>query len=210
MSAPETTTPQRRSRRRTLASAMGVGLVPLVLLASAGNASAQTWCFKDDGASYRTGDTTWAKPQIQAPHTWQDWVWRGPTFRCPTNAPSCGYAWQESKTSGWQWSIGLKVSVNIPFVNKLVDVTPSYGRNGSTTTSFTFSTNLSPGQYAQPIQVVERRWTQGDYVGAFRTDGTTCNDGSGLKRFWWDGNYEFGKWSADLRVNDYGTYNIWR
>ncbi|WP_405767617.1 hypothetical protein [Streptomyces sp. NBC_01538] len=200
-------TVNKKKNRRWLASAMGVVLTPLVLLASAGSASADTWCFKDDGASYRTGNTTWAKGQSQAPNTWEDWVWRGPTFRCPTNAPSCAYAWGQQKTTGWSAQIGLKIDVKIPYVGKLAEVTPQYQRSGSTTTSYTYTVNLRPGQFAQPIQVVLRRWTQGTYVGAFRTDGSSC--GNGEKRFWWDGNYEFGKWQADLKVNDWGSYNVY-
>ncbi|MFF5359224.1 hypothetical protein ACFY4I_07400 [Streptomyces scabiei] len=209
LTTPETEPTVKKKNRRLLASAMGVALAPLVLLAASGSASAQTWCWKPDGYSIRKGDTTWAKPQTQAGKTWQDWVWRGPTFRCPTNAPSCSYAWQESKTSGWQWSVGVSVSNPVPYLNRvLASITPSYGRNGSTTTSFTFNTSLSPGQYAQPIQVVERRWTKGTFVGAFRTDHSSC--GGGQERYWWDGDYEFGSWEANLRVQDYGSYNIWK
>lgn len=207
MLSRDTTVPERKTRRRWLAPALTLGLAPLILLASPGSASAETWCFGSDGASYRTGDTTWAKTQTQAANTWQDWVWRGPTFRCPTNVPSCSYAWGQQKTTGWSAQISLDIEVNIPFVGKLGEITPGYGRTGSTSTTYTFTTNLRPGQYAQPIQVVERRWTQGTYVGAFRTDHTSC--GNGQERFWWDGNYEFGKWQADLKVNDYGTYNVY-
>ena len=207
--AAEPAVNKKSKHRRWLASALSLGLAPLILLASPGSASADTWCWKPDGYDIRKGDTTWAKPQSQAGNTWQDWVWRGPTFRCPPNAPSCSYSWQESKTSGWQWSVGVSVSNPVPWLNQvLASITPSYGRNGSTTTSFTFGTNLSPGQYAQPIQVVERRWTQGTFVGAFRTDHSGCEHGS--ERYWWDGNYQWGHWEANLRVNDYGTYNIWR
>jgi hypothetical protein len=200
---------KKKSRRRWLAPALSLGLAPLVLLASPGSASADTWCWKPDGYNIRKGDTTWAKAQTQAGNTFQDWVWRGPTFRCPTNVPSCSYAWGQQKTTGWKWSVGLSVSNPVPYLNQVLgSITPSYERNGSTSTTFTFTTNLSPGQYAQPIQVVERRWTQGTFVGAFRTDHSSC--GRGEERYWWDGNYQFGKWQANLRVNDYGTYNVWR
>lgn len=56
--------------------------------------------------------------------------------------------------------------------------------------------------------MVERRWTQGTFVGAFRTDHSSC--GGGKVRYWWDGNYQWGHWQSNLRVNDYGTYNVWR
>ncbi|WP_031475555.1 hypothetical protein [Streptomyces bicolor] len=200
---------QKNSRRRRwLAPAMSLGLAPLILLAAPGTASARTWCFKSDGYSFRKGDTTWAKGQTQDRKTWQDSVWRGPTFRCPWNVPSCSYRWDESKTAGWQWQVGLSINVPIPYVKDVLgSLTPSYGRNGSTTTTYSFTVNLQPGQYAQPVSVVERRWTQGTFVGAFRTDGSTCGDGK--QRFWWDGDYQWGKWQTNLRVRDYGTYNVY-
>ncbi|MET9970959.1 hypothetical protein ABZZ80_34895 [Streptomyces sp. NPDC006356] len=196
-----------RKHLRWLAPALSLGLAPLILLASPGQASAQTWCFKSDGASYRPGGTTWAKSVTQANKTWQDWVWRGEAFKCNWNAPqSCPLSFQKTRTVGWKFSVGLKIDVKIPKVGKLFEVTPNYERNGSTTTSSTLTTYLKPGQVGQPISVVERRWTRGVYVGAFRTDGTSC--GSGKQRFWWDGNYQFGKWEANLRVNDYGTFHV--
>ncbi|MFD3498739.1 hypothetical protein [Streptomyces sp. NPDC058678] len=197
----------KKSIRRWLAPAMSLGLAPLILLASPGSASAQTWCFKSDGASYRPGDTTWAKPKIQARNTWEDWVWRGPKFQCPVNAPKCTYSYGQDKTTSWEWSIGLKVDVAIPKVGKLFEVSPSYKRGGSTTTKYMLSVDLKPGQYTQPIMVVKRRWVQGTYVGAFRTDGSSC--GSGKQRFWWDGDYQFGKWQTNIRVDDYATYNTY-
>ncbi len=200
---------QKKKNRRWLAPVLSLGLAPLMLLASPGSASADTWCWKPDGHDIAKGSTTWAKAQTQAPKTYEDWVWRGPTFRCPPNVPGCSYAWGEQKTSGWQWSVGVSVSNPIPYLNKVLsEITPSYGRTGSTSTTFTFNTSLSPGQYAQPIQLVKRRWTQGTFVGAFRTDHSSC--GRGKERYWWDGNYQWGKWQANLRVDDYGTYHVWR
>ncbi|MDQ0931182.1 hypothetical protein [Streptomyces turgidiscabies] len=170
----------KKKNRRWLASAMGVALTPLVLLAASGSASADTWCWKPDGYDMRKGDTTWAKSQTQAANTWEDWVFRGPTFRCPTNVPGCSYAWGQTKTSGWQWNVDVAVSNPIPYLNKILpSVTPNYGRSGSTSTSFTNTVNLRPGQYAQPIQLVLRRWTKGTFVGAFRTDHSSCGGGQG-------------------------------
>lgn len=203
---------KKKRRRRWLAPVLSLGLAPLVLLASPGTASAQTWCFQGgDDAHILTGSTTWAKGTNQASNTWQDWVWRGPTWQCPWNVPGCSYAYQESKTAGWEWSIGLSISVPIPYIDKVLSsITPSYGRSGSTTTAYTYTVQLRPGQFAQPISVVERRWQQGTYVGAFRTDGSLC-DPRHLRvyRYWWDGDYEFGHWSTNVRVNDWGTYNVW-
>jgi hypothetical protein len=196
---------KKRSRRRW-APLAGLALAPLMLLATQGTASAQTWCFYAGGGQPDLkGDTTWAQGTQRAANTWQDWVWRGDTFRCPTNVPGCSYAWGQTKTSGWSWSVG--VSVNIPNAGS---ITPNYGRNGSTTTSFTFTVNLKPGQFAQPVQVVQRQWRQGIFVGAFRSTGYLC-DGRhpGIYSYWWDGEYRWGNWSLNERVSDYGTYNVW-
>ncbi|WP_406127458.1 hypothetical protein [Streptomyces sp. NBC_00989] len=46
--------------------------------------------------------------------------------------PSCSYAWQQAKTTGWQWSVGLSIKIPIPKLgNWLDEVTPSYGRSDS-------------------------------------------------------------------------------
>ncbi|MGW0707586.1 hypothetical protein ACWD4G_16750 [Streptomyces sp. NPDC002643] len=50
-------------------------------------------------------------------------------------------------------------------MSELAALTPGYERNGSTTTTFTWQITMKPGQKAAPIQVVERRWTQGVYQG---------------------------------------------
>lgn len=199
--------PESKKRsRRWWAPLAGLALVPLVLLSTPGLASAQTWCFyQDHGSPDLKGDTTWAERTQQARDTWQDWVWRGDIFQCPWGAPSCSYAWGQTKTSGWSWSAGL--SVDIPHLGSL---TPNYGRNGSTTTSYTYLVNLKPGQFAQPIQVVERRWTGGDFVGAFRSDGSGCDiRRPNMKRYWWDGEYRWGHWSFNDHVKDWGSYNVW-
>lgn len=205
---------KKRSHRRWLAPLLSLGLAPLLLLASPGTASAQTWCFSPDDHKPHIlkGDTTWARPQQQANNTWQDWVWRGPAFQCPWNVPGCTYAWGQSKTTGWSWSVSLSVTNPVPYLNKVLgSITPEYGRNGSTSTSFTFTTQLKPGQTAQPIHIVDRRWVSGDFVGAFRTDGSLC-DGRHptIYRYWWDGDYAFGHWETNIKVGvDRGSYNVW-
>ncbi|MFJ2112524.1 MULTISPECIES: hypothetical protein [unclassified Streptomyces] len=198
-----------------------LALTPLVVLASPGVASAASnVCLQnpensphDMAGNWSTDDKTTAVGTQQAGNTWQDWVWRGDTFKCPTNVPSCSYAWQKSQTTGWQWSAGLSIKVPNFFGSDLGSLTPSYGRNGSTTTSFTFTVNLKPGQSAQPIQVVERRWTQGVYKGIYKANGKTClvspsNPNGKAFRYDWYPNEQWGSWTTNLRVNDWGTYNV--
>lgn len=187
-----------------------LALAPLVVLTAPGTASAaQTRCLFENEWNL-PGDTTRAVARQQAHNTWEDWVWRGPTYRCPWNVPKCTYAWQQSKTTSWQWSVGLTIGGQSNPATKLAQLTAGYQRSGSTTTAYTFSVDLNPGQYAQPIQVVQRRWRQGDFVGAWRLGGTCRKDGRNLNEYTWDGNHRWGTWQHNIRVNDYGTYHVWK
>ncbi|MBT2423567.1 hypothetical protein J7F01_11990 [Streptomyces sp. ISL-22] len=220
----------RKKRKKSPTRSRWVGLLtlalaPLVVLASPGSASAAgTVCLQNaDGSqsdiagNWSTPDKTRSVSVQQASKTWQDWVWRGPKFQCPWNVPSCSYAWQQSKTTGWQWSVGLNVKVPSGLskaLSELAGITPSYGRNGSTTTSFTYTANLKPGQFAQPIQVVERRWTKGVYVGIYHSTGKSClpsptRPNGNAYRYTWSPNERWGSWTTNLRVSDYGTYHVW-
>lgn len=196
---------QKRSRLRRWAPIASVALAPLLLLASPGTASAGELCwYTGAGHPDVKGDGTWAETKQRASNTWEDWVWRGTTFKCPTNVPSCSYAWGQSHTEGWYWEAGFSVSLGP------VSVVPNYGRTSSTTTTYTFTVNLRPGQYAQPIQVVQRRWTQGDFVGAFISDGHVCESRHPNNvHYWWDGSHRWGNWTQNERVNDWGTYNVY-
>jgi hypothetical protein len=202
---------------------MAFALAPLVVIAAPGSASAASGvCLQNADNSQHDIVGNWSTPDKtrsvitqQARKTWQDWVWRGDVKQCPWNSPGCSYAWQKSKTTGWQWSVGLSVSAKIPFTKTdLGSITPEYGRSGSTTTAFTFTTNLKPGQFAQPIQVVERRWTKGVYVGIYKSTGQSClpsptrPDGKAY-RYKWYPNERWGSWTTNLRVQDYGTYHLW-
>ncbi|MCI3274889.1 hypothetical protein [Streptomyces cylindrosporus] len=214
-----------KSRNRWI-GLLTTALAPLVVIAAPGSASAASGleCLgnsdgsqSDIAGNWSTKHQTQSVSVQQARNTWQDWVWRGPTFQCPWNVPSCSYAWQQSKTTGWKWSAGLKVKLPGALnkaLSELAELTPSYERNGSTTTSYTFTTNLRPGQFAQPIQVVERRWTQGVYQGIYHSTGKSClpSPTSPNSRAWqytWSPNERWGSWTTNLRVSDYGTYHVW-
>lgn len=214
----------KRSVRGRWMGALTVALAPMVILAAPGSASAaDTVCLQNADGSQADIVGNWSTPNKtrsisvqQANKTWEDWVWRGDVRRCSWNVPSCSYAWQESKTTGWKWSVGLKLKLPGALnkaASELAELTPSYERNGSTTTSFTFTTNLRPGQYAQPIQVVERRWTQGVYQGVYHSTGKSClpspsNPNHNAWRYTWS-NERWGSWTTNLKVMDYGTYHVW-
>ncbi|MFJ9704611.1 hypothetical protein [Streptomyces sp. NPDC101234] len=84
---------------------------PMVVIAAPGTASAASTVRlgNSDGSqsdiegNWPTPDKTRSVTVQQASNTWQAWVWRGPTFQCPWNVPSCSYARQQSKTTGWKW-----------------------------------------------------------------------------------------------------------
>lgn len=212
MQSSSVTNPERISsptrKRRRFQPLLLLSLVVLSLLASPGLAQAQTWCWKG-GDSVRSGDTSRTRVKQQAANTFEDWVWRGSTFRCPSNVPQCTYAWGQSKTTGWSWSTG--VSINLAGLKLPGTVSGEFRRSGETTTSFTYTVFLKPGQYAQPVQKVIRRWQSGDFVGAFRQTGKTCSISSweNGKEYYWDGGYPWGSWTRNIRVNDFGTYNVW-
>ncbi|MEU9456468.1 hypothetical protein [Streptomyces sp. NPDC048277] len=215
----------KRPLRNRWIGLLTMALAPMVVIAAPGTASAaSTVCLQNSDGSQDDIAGNWSTPDKtrsvgvqQASNTWQDWVWRGPTFQCPWNVPSCSYAWQQSKTTGWKWSVGLKLKLPGALnkaLSELAELTPSYERNGSTTTSYTFTTNLKPGQFAQPIQVVQRRWTQGVYQGIYHSTGRSClpspsNPNHSAWQYTWSPNERWGNWTTNLKVSDYGTYNVW-
>ncbi|MET8976435.1 hypothetical protein ABZX85_12545 [Streptomyces sp. NPDC004539] len=216
--------------RNRLAGLMALGLAPLVVLASPGVASASsqeclgnssTPANADIAGNWSTDHQTRSVAVQQARKTWQDWVWRGDlnhlTYQCPWNVPSCTYAWSKSKTTGWKYSVGLSLKVPAVFskaLSELASITPNYERSGSTTTSYTWQITMRPGQFAAPIQVVERRWTQGVYVGVYHSTGRSClpspTDVTAKPHFYdWYPNERWGSWTSNIAVSDYGTYHVW-
>ena len=195
---------RRRFRRFVL-----LPLILLTMVSAPGIAQAQTWCWSSDDPEVMSGDTTYARVKQQASNTWEDWVFRGEVFQCPPQGIQCTYAWGKTQLSGWRWSVGLKVELG--GLKLPGSVSGEFSRYGETSTSFTFTVFLKPGQYAQPVQKVIRRWRSGDFVGAFRRTGKTCrknwNENNG-REYYWDGNYGWGRWSDNRRVSDYGTYNV--
>ncbi|TDB71315.1 hypothetical protein [Micromonospora sp. KC721] len=135
--------------------------IPLALLIGAQPASAATYaCMHYQGENIKASDTrTWVTQR--ASNTWEDWIFRGPEFRCPTTAPSCSYAWGQTKSTAYNVGLMGMVGVQGNPATLLAQALPSWSRTTTYTTSFTYTTTLRPGQYAQPIQVVVRRWTQG-------------------------------------------------
>ncbi|WP_416972371.1 hypothetical protein [Streptomyces sp. 4F14] len=199
-----------------------VALAPLVVIAAPGSASAATTvCLQNfDGSQAdiagngSTPDKTKSVITQQAKNTWDDWVWRGETFMCPTKIDECSQSWGKSHTSGWEFSAGLDIKVPIPFVGDLASITPQYGRHGSTTSSYTFEIHLKKGQKAQPIQVVQRRWTKGAFKGIYHSTGKSCLPSPGRPDgnaylYRWDPNKVWGSWTTNLEVDNFASYNVY-
>ncbi|WNM35771.1 hypothetical protein RKE30_38145 [Streptomyces sp. Li-HN-5-11] len=195
-----------------MAPLLSLGLAPLILLASPGVASAydHIQCKQTTDGSPIPG--TGAAPRStftvtqQASNTWQDWVWRGGpklTFRCSWEVPQCTYAWTKTKSTSWSLEVGLK----LPDI-KGFGLSPTGQRTMSTTTSYTWTIYMKPGQFAEPIQVVDRRWRSGDVHGAWVSDHRAC--GVSAEEYYWDPNYYVGQWSDNIAADGgYGTYNVW-
>jgi hypothetical protein len=199
---------EKRTGRRWLAPAASVALVPLVLLASSGVAMADSSeCVPNytTTAADFSGSGTYGEVLQQAGNTWQDWIWEGPTFQCPSEVTSCTYAWGHSNTTSYSVEVGL----SIPDVAG-VSFVPSYEVTHSTTTSFTYTVYMKPGQYAQPVQIVDRRWRQGDIVGAWVNSYQTCAAWEDTGYIYnWNGGASWDTWEDNVQVNSYGTYNVY-
>ncbi|MFF6786444.1 hypothetical protein [Streptomyces sp. NPDC012510] len=208
---------------RRWAPLVACSLAPLVLLTS-GQASAATTfaCLSDTGAVQAADKRThpfhihssWvtkAVPRQQARKTWEDWVWRGPIERCSWSAAqNCTYNKSISKTTSYEWSIGLTLGGDAkkePFT-RMASLVGGFGRSSSTSITYTSGTWYKPGQFAQPISVVERRWRSGDFVGAMvRTPTDYCS--GKVRSYTYDPNKRWGYWADNIKVRDYGTFHIY-
>jgi hypothetical protein len=175
-------------------------------------------CFTDHTEPAMLGDGSRAFATQQARNKWEDWIWRGPLFVCSSRGTvDCTYAWGETKTSSYGWSVGVKINPDkLPFVGKyltILGVDGSYKQDRSMSTSFTWSVRVQPGYRVQPIQVIERRWKSGQFRGAWVQNGS-CSVGVGQPagRHWyeWDSKRVIGNWSGNLEVSRYATYHVYR
>ncbi|WP_052688189.1 hypothetical protein [Xanthomonas sp. MUS 060] len=169
------------------------------------------------------GDSTsWGIPTSQASNTWDDWIWRGPSFYCNPRGLTCTYSWTKSNTSGYQWSVGVDMNLGaIPVIGTFLgmfNIRGEYQKQKSYTETFGWTQMMQPGTTAQPVQVVVRRWKGGDFQGGWwRVDGGSCTIryrvGRAVytkpgNRYWWDGTVHYGSWNAEVEETRYAMYNI--
>lgn len=158
--------------------------------------------------------------QTQSRTTWEDWIWRGPIYLCPQGSggvTSCTYIWGQTKTTGYQWggTVGLNLS-KIPVIGgalSLFSVSANYSHQQSFSTNYNWNISVEPGYYAQPIQVVVRRWTQGSYRGGYvHNAGTNCSTtiASTPAPNWygWDNSVVAGRWTANIEQSRYASYYV--
>jgi hypothetical protein len=205
--------------RGALALVAALSAIPA---ANAGDA-----CFsKQESNNYSNllGDrTSWGIAKRQNKRTWDDWIWRGPERYCNPAGGDCDYSWTQSNTSGYSWTVGAELDVGkIPIIGSaagMFNITGTYQQNKSYTESFGWKQTIRPGQRAQPVQVVVRRWKSGDFQGGWwRVNGGGCWVSKGVhgagtvagNRYWWDGKARYGSWSGSVEERRFGMYHIWR
>ncbi|WP_241572886.1 hypothetical protein [Rosenbergiella nectarea] len=183
-----------------------------LMIITVSNVSLAGQCTQDSGPVFLTNDSKAFETQYNR-KTWEDWIWRGPVFKCPTTGTNnCTYMWGQSQTTGYSWGVGVTLNLDkIPVIGgalSLIGVNGKYDRQQSYTTNYSWNVQMSPGYFAQPIQVVNRRWVTGKYRGAtVRNYSKKCAQPS-LTFYEWDGNAVAGRWNANVEVSRYATYNI--
>jgi hypothetical protein len=126
-----------------------------------------------DGGTRLIGET-------QASNTWDDWVWRGKqdgTVQfCATSSKGCSFTWGKSKSTSYAHTIGWSVGGGFGFEKGAFSGTVSgqyqQQRTWTQTQSenFDMRTDLSPGQWAEPVIVAVRRWKTGHFYGGHFAD----------------------------------------
>lgn len=182
-----------------------------------GTASAASTCFTQsysDGANVVPGtgggQVTRSIQRQQAANTWDDWVWRGTEFKCPSGR-TCDYAWEKSKTTTTQWSIGGGTdlgnasSPSKKWYNVVLSLVVGYSRTTEISTTFTWTVHLNGGDVAYPVQIAVRRWTQGDFAGGWVRTNRGCQGGT---IYDWDGSVRFGNWTRNVFVKERVTYAV--
>jgi hypothetical protein len=206
-----------------IGSALALVLAASTLpLAHAGDA-----CFtsgESNNFASQLGDrTSWGIATQQARNPWDDWIWRGPEFYCNSAGKDCVYNWTQSNSKAYQWSAGVDMKLdNLPIIGSALNMFNVKGQYQYTSTymeSFGWSQTISPGQRAQPVQVVVRRWKSGYFQGGWwKVDNGSCHKASPIagngairgNRYWWDGKMRYGSWSANVEERRFAMYHIWR
>lgn len=147
---------------------------------------------------------------------WEDWIWRGPIFQCngDSGGGDCTYRWDQTNYKEYSWGVGVSLNLGgVPVIGPYVGpFTPSatYTKTKGWSQTFAWSQIIRPGYFAQPVQVVRRRWSEGYFRGANRlVKNSSCNNDNG-SWYNWDGAATFGHWGAQTETSRFAKYHIWR
>ncbi|MFC8672545.1 hypothetical protein ACFUEN_07710 [Streptomyces griseorubiginosus] len=211
-------------RKRMLARTMAATPFLALMLIAANPASAlpNSYCMADDYSDQAQyvpmNDGSMQTRSIginSASNTWDDWIWRGDLRVCSRSAQSCTLSWNIEKSSSSGWAAGATATLgnasspSKKWYNFVLGLIPNYSKSTSITTNFDWSTTIRPGQTAQPVQVVVRRWTQGQYQGAYVKGGAcTLGLGNAGHQYTWNGNLKWGHWTANERVREFGSIAV--
>ena len=161
---------------------------------------------------------TRAEVTEQAANTWDDWIWKGESYICSSDAKRCEYSLGKSHTSSTNFSIGglaqfgNRNSPSKSWLNAFLFVIPNYTKVEEYTTDFSTKINFKPGDTVYPIQVATRRWRSGIYRGGyFKLAGSdACSADGGGSGHWYvrAEDRPWGTWSDNYVVGEWSTYVV--
>lgn len=152
-----------------------------------------------------------------AASTWDDWIWKGEPYTCPSNVKRCEYSYGKSHTSSTSFSIGglaqfgNRNSPSKSYLNAFLFLIPNYTWIKEYTTDFSTTINFNPGDTVYPIQVATRRWRSGIYRGGyFKLAGADECLGAGGSGHWYvrAEDRPWGTWSDNYLVGEWATYVV--
>lgn len=160
---------------------------------------------------------TKAEVTEQAASTWDDWIWKGELYTCPSDAKRCEYSYGKSHTSSTSFSIGglaqfgNRNSPSKSYLNAFLFLIPNYTRIEEYTTDFSTTINFNPGDTVYPIQVATRRWRRGIFRGGyFKLAGAQECAAGGEGGHWYVRAVDrpWGTWSDNYLVGEWSTYVV--
>ncbi|HEY6796407.1 MAG TPA: hypothetical protein VI248_17155 [Kineosporiaceae bacterium] len=206
---------------RSLPFALVATLLALVPVLEPARA-VETTCLADSASEGFDGvllhGVTRAEVTQQAANTWDDWIWRGEPYVCPSNVSRCEYSYGKSKTTSTNVSIGglaqfgNRNSPSKSYLNAFLFLIPNYTKVTEYTTDFSTQINFKPGDTVYPIQVATRRWRRGVYRGGyFKLAGAgACFADGGGGGHWYVKvkDRPWGSWSDNYVVREWATYVV--
>lgn len=152
-----------------------------------------------------------------ATNTWDDWTWRGKqdgTVQfCDTRSRGCSFTWGKSKSTSYSHSTGWSVGGGFGLTIKEIfesTIQASYQRSKtwsqSQSENFDMRTDLSPGQWAEPVIVAVRRWRKGHFYGGhFKRVSAGMVNGNYIYDWKWQ---NYGSWQGNEQEWGYKMIHV--